>query len=111
MLWTVRHRWPSGAIFALNCYWHEVQLVVRQPAAICHILTSREGVTQGDPLSMVFYGLALLPLSEAMREADLGVLHPWYADNVNLWGPVRRNAKFLWALMEKVPFHGYFTEP
>ena len=28
MLWTVRHYWPSGSIFALNFYRHEAQLVV-----------------------------------------------------------------------------------
>ena len=22
MLWTVRHRWPAGAMFAFNCYMH-----------------------------------------------------------------------------------------
>ena len=22
MLWTVRHRWPAGARFVFNCYWH-----------------------------------------------------------------------------------------
>ena len=73
MLWTVRHCWPSGSRFALNCYRHEAQLVVRRPVALCHILTIREGVTQEYPLSMVPYGLDLLPLEEAMREADQGV--------------------------------------
>ena len=42
----------------------------------------REGVTQGDPISMVIYGLVLLPLAEAMREEDPRVLKPWYAEDV-----------------------------
>ena len=28
MLWAARHRWQSGARFALNCYRHEVKIVV-----------------------------------------------------------------------------------
>ena len=62
ILWMVRHCWPSRSIFALDFYRHEAQLVVRRPATLCHILTRREGVTQGDPLSMFLYVLALLPL-------------------------------------------------
>ena len=29
MLWTVRHLWPAGARFALNCYKHWAQLLLR----------------------------------------------------------------------------------
>ena len=60
---------------------------------------------------MVLYGLALLPLAEVMREADPGVLKPWYADDTAMQGSVRRNANILRAFMEKGPFHGYFPEP
>ena len=28
-LWTVRHRWPSGARFSMNCYRHQSLLLVR----------------------------------------------------------------------------------
>ena len=31
MLWTVRHCWPVGAGFALNCYRHWAQLLLFQP--------------------------------------------------------------------------------
>ena len=99
MLWTVRHYWPSGSIFALNFYRHEAQLVVRRPAALCHILTIRVGLTQGDPISMVLYGLVILPLAEAMREADTGFLQPWYTDDAAMRGPTRSKAKLLRALI------------
>ena len=50
MLWTVRHCCPEGGRFALNCYRHWVQLLLRRPGDAPLIILSREGVTQGDPL-------------------------------------------------------------
>ena len=44
---------------------------------------------------MVFYGLAFLPLEEAIREADPGVLQTWYADDAAIQGPARNNTKLL----------------
>ena len=42
----------------------------------------QEGVTQGDPLSMVLYRITLFPLAEELGAADLGLLSPFYADDV-----------------------------
>ena len=53
MLWTVRHRWANGARSSYNCYRHSAQLLLRWCGGDCEIILSREGVTQGDPLSMV----------------------------------------------------------
>ena len=68
MLWTVRHLWAAGSRFSFNCYRHAAQLVVvrgqGQPASI---LLSREGVTQGDPLSMILYGVDLVPLIRLLK--------------------------------------------
>ena len=52
-----------GERFTYNCYRHHTQLYLR--SADCRELTiihSWEGVTQGDPLAMVVYGLSLLPM-------------------------------------------------
>ena len=38
---------------------------------------------------MVLYVLAMLPLVEAMREEEPGLLQPWYADNGAIKGTVR----------------------
>jgi hypothetical protein len=59
-----------------------MQLVLRRPGDSCYILLSQEGVTQGDPLAMILYGLALVPLAKILREAVPEVLQPWYADNI-----------------------------
>ena len=63
MLWAVQHRWPARARFAFNCYKHWAQLLLRQPGEPPVTILSREGVTQGDPLSMVLYRITLVPLT------------------------------------------------
>jgi len=111
MFWTVRHRWPSGARFSFNCYRHSAQLVIRRKDCPCSILLSREGVTQGDPLSMVLYGLALVPLAENLRESVPEVLQPWYADDAAMAGPVQGIAKAMRLLADQGPARGYYPEP
>ena len=57
MLWTVRHKWPSGARFSFNCYRHWATLVIRAGYGTGNFLYSKEVVTQGYTLEMVAYGL------------------------------------------------------
>ena len=77
MMWTVRHRWPAGARFAFNCYRHWGQLLLHHMGDPTVKILSREGVTQGDPLSMVLYGITLVLLTEELRAADPGLLSPY----------------------------------
>ena len=62
MLWAMRHEWPSGVRFAFNFYRHWDTLVIRAGDGTGHFLFIKEGVTQGDPLAMVEYGMGILPL-------------------------------------------------
>ena len=101
MLWTVRHRWPAGAKFSFNCYKHWAQLLLRQPGDLPVTILSREGVTQGEPLSMTLYGITLVPLAEELRAADLGLLSPFYADDAAFDGSARRSAQLLKLLMRR----------
>ena len=83
MLWAVRHEWPSGAQFTFNCYHHWATLVVRDIGdGSGHFLHRKEGVTQGNPLIMIAYGIGVLPLILELREAHPRVTQPWYADDV-----------------------------
>ena len=111
MLWTVRQRWPTGERFAFNFYRHWAQLLLCQTGEPPVKILSREGVTQGEPLSMVFYGTTLVPLAEELRAADLGLLSPFYADNTTFHGLVRRSAQLLKLLIKRGPDRGYFPEP
>ena len=62
ILWAVRHEWPSGTCFAFNYYRNWDTLVIRAGDGTGRFLYSKEGLTQGDPLEMVVYGLGILPL-------------------------------------------------
>ena len=101
VLWTVQHRWPAGARFAFNYYNHWAQLLLRQPGELLVTILSREGVTQGDPLSMVLYVITLVPLAEELRAADLGILSPVYAEDASFGGLSRRSAQLLKMLMKR----------
>ena len=111
MLWTVQHHCPAGARFAFNCYRHWAQLLLRQPGELPVTILSREGVTQCDPIDMVFYGITLAPLTEELRAADPGLLSPFYADDAVFDGSARHSSQLIKLLMKRGPDRGYFLEP
>ena len=58
----------SYAQFTYNCYRHWPTLVVRNTEdGSGHFLHSKEGVTQGDPLAMITYGIGVLPLIRVLQ--------------------------------------------
>ena len=103
MLWHVRHRWPMGARYAFNCYRYAAQLVVRRPQTAGYVVLSREGVTQGCPLAMLLYGLALSSLAEELRAAVPGVVQPWYADDAAMAGRASEVSSLMEALTRLGP--------
>ena len=77
MLWDVQNEWPGGGQFIFNCYRHWVTLVVSDTSnGSGHFLHSKEGVTQGDPLVMIAYGIGVLPLIRDIRKAHPRVMQP-----------------------------------
>ena len=77
MLWAVWHEWTGGAQFTFNCYRHWSTLVVRDTVdGSGHFLHSKEGVTQGDPIAMITYGIGVLPLIRDLKRAHPCVTQP-----------------------------------
>ena len=113
MLWTVRHLWPTGSRFAFNCYRHSGQLILRRGRAdgSCYVLHSSEGVTQGDPLGMVLYGLAVTPLTKHLRTTVPDLLIPAYADDLAMAGPAQAIGTAMTELQSVGPLRGYYPEP
>jgi hypothetical protein len=82
MLWNVRHRWSKGSRLAFNCYRHTNLCIVREGTGNpAWVINGEEGLSQGDPLAMILYGVALMPLAEHLRESVPDAMTPWYADD------------------------------
>ena len=65
MMWTACHWWPVGAYFAFNLYRYIMLILIRRPGELDpENLLIHEGVTKGNPLSMVLYGLRLSVMEE-----------------------------------------------
>lgn len=66
-LWNARVLWPRCSRFLFNTYRGFARLVLRGSD---ECLFNREGVTQGDPLSMLIYAVALLPLVKSLKAKE-----------------------------------------
>ena len=76
-----------------------------------HFLHIKEGVTQGDPLAMIAYGIGVLPLIRELREAHPRVTQPWYADDAGSGGTFTKVQAHFQDLQVWEPARGYYPEP
>ena len=111
VLWAVRFEWPSGARFAFNFYRHWATVVIRAGDGTGHLLFSKEGVTQGDPVDMVVYGMGIFPLIRELWQAHPGVTQPWYVDYDEARGIFGRIWRHLDDMIVRGPLQGYLPEP
>uniref|UniRef100_A0A0G4I3E4 Reverse transcriptase domain-containing protein n=1 Tax=Chromera velia CCMP2878 TaxID=1169474 RepID=A0A0G4I3E4_9ALVE len=65
-LWNARILWPRASTFLFNCYRGDAELFLRGTHGTTTI-SSREGWTQGDPMSMAGYAITIFPLVQALR--------------------------------------------
>ena len=87
MIWSIWHKWRSGAQFTFDFYRHWATLVVRYTGDDSgHFLHSKEGVTQGDPLTIIVYGIEVLTLIREFQGEPPRVTHLWYADDAGAEG-------------------------
>ena len=88
-----------------------MKLLLRHPGEPPITILIRGGVTQGDSLLMVLYGITLIPLAEEVRAADPGLLFSFFADYATFDGSARRIAQLLKLYMKREPDRGYFPKP
>ena len=68
-------------------------------------ILSQEGTTQGDPVAMAMYGVALLPLINLVKD-DM-VTQKWYADDGNAVGTLESLVTLHQKLQKHGPAFGY----
>ena len=76
-----------------------------------HVLHSKEGVTQGDTLDMIAYGIGVLPVIRELRVSHPRVTKPSYADDAGAGRKFVHILVHLWDIQARVPERGYYPEP
>ena len=72
-------------------------------------IPSCEGTTQGDPLAMAMYALAVVPLIKRLRVAVPSVGQIWFADDATAVGKLKLLHKWWQILSSLGPNFGYFS--
>ena len=106
-LWNARVLWPRCSKYLFNAY-KGYSLLVISGSKVC--LLSKEGVTQGDPLAMLLYGLAVLPLARTLKKPGSWTQN-WYADDSACLARFELLREWLALLMIEGPKYGYFPKP
>ena len=97
----IQHLCPSLSKVLINTYREDVQLFIDGET-----LLSQEGTTQGDPLAMAMYAIAITPLIDHLE--DESVKQIWYADDATACGKIS-NLRTWWdQITNKGPDYGYF---
>ena len=91
---------PSLPCILINTYREHTDLYVDGTTIL-----SKEGTTQGDPLAMPMYALAILPL---IHHVNHDIDQIWYADDATATGKITHNLLTWWdKLVSLGPAHGY----
>lgn len=106
-LWYARMYWPSCARYLFNTYKGHAELVLQGSNGTGNMF-SMEGVTQGDPLAMLLYGISTLHLIDVLRE--VGVYQCWYADDSSAQGTFDDLKKWWDVLESHGPEYGYYPQ-
>lgn len=95
---------PAIATILTNTYRQDIPLFIGGET-----IFSREGTTQGDPLAMAMYALAVSPLIKDLR--DDGCKQVWYADDSSAGGRLDKLEAWWESLQQRGPAYGYFPNP
>ena len=94
---------PSLAVVATNIYRGDAELFIEEETIL-----STEGTTQGDPLAMSIYGIAILPLIKNLHGLCKQL---WFADDASAGGKIERLKEWWLKLKEVGPAYGCYPNP
>jgi len=97
---------PSFSTILRNTYGLPIRLFITGEGE----LLSTEGTTQGDPLAMGMYALAVSPLIQTLRCHQPDISQVWYADDATAAG--RLQSLFQWwrHILRLGPNYGYYPK-
>lgn len=95
---------PAISTILKNTY----QAPVRMFVAGGEEIASMEGTTQGDPLAMAMYALAIAPLINHLKEKTPNAKQVWFADDSNAMGRLKALNDWWLHLTNLGPKFGYF---
>ena len=99
--------WPCCSCFVFNTYQCWGTLLV---SGSIEFLFSKEGVTQGDPLSMFLYAVGTLPLIQSLKDPTL-CTQLWYTDDAAACCDLCSVRKWFNKLLELGPKFEYYPNP
>ena len=98
---------PPLAQVLINTYRHPVRLFIAGSGEI----PPTEGTTQGNPLAMAMYAIAIKPLITTLKERCPSVKQAWYADDATAASSCY-NLRLWWdELTNFGPLFGYHPNP
>lgn len=95
---------PSFSNVLINSYRDPVRMIISGGGEI----TSCEGTTQGDPLAMAMYALAITPLIRKLNHCHPETKQVWYADDATGAGSCLNLRKWWDCITTLGPKYGYF---
>ena len=98
---------PSFSTILRNTYSVPIRLFITGEGEI----SSTEGTTQGDPLAMAMYALAVTPLIRSLRRCQPNVSQVWFADDATAAGQLAPLLHWWRHILAKGPLYGYFPNP
>ena len=100
-LQNIHHLCPSISKALINTYRKDTQLFIDGET-----LLSQEGTTQGDPLAMVMYAIAITPLIHRLK--DDRIKQVWFADDATAGGSLTHLKAWWDHIVQVGPEYGYF---
>jgi hypothetical protein len=105
-LWNVQFTCPAMKHALINFYRSPTRIIMNGDS--CFELLSQEGTTQGCPLAMAMYAIALVPLLKRLLPMCKQV---WFADDATGCDKFLTMRKWFDALVAMGPLYGYFPKP
>ena len=100
----ILHFCPPLAKILVNTYRDNVQLFIDGDT-----LLSLEGTTQGDPLAMAMYAVAITPFIRSFEDDEIKQV--WFADDAAAGGVLAGLRRWWDLIVEKRPVYGYYPNP